>query len=108
MNKLLILCVVVLVLSIVYIIKFRETFSSSQCSDLDIESINPTHPECMSRCIHDFTWTEDNIAAKGNFSKNSGDLNDDATMASLKTSNCFKCMRNFYHGIKLIKDNTCN
>jgi len=43
----------------------------------------------------------------GNFSKNSGDLNDDATMVSLKTSGCFKCLRNFYHGIELIKNNTC-
>lgn len=106
MNKLLILCVVVLLLSIVYIIKFRETFSSPKCSDLDIYSINPNHPDCISKCIHDYTWTEDNI--EGNFSKKSGDLNDKATSASLKTSNCFKCMRNFYHSIKLIKDNTCS
>ena len=107
MNKLLILSIVVLVLSIIYILKFRETFASQQCNNLDIDLIDPKHPDCISKCVHDYTWTKDNNRELGNFSKNSGDLNDDATMVSLKTSGCFKCLRNFYHGIELIKNNTC-
>ena len=109
MNKLLILSIVVLVLSIIYILKFRETFASQQCNNLDIDLIDPKHPDCISKCVHDYTWTEANISASDNISKKDkeGTLNDDAIMASLKTSGCFKCLRNFYHGIELIKENTC-
>ena len=29
-----------------------------------------------------------------------GNIKDDVTPAHLRTSNCYKCMRNFYHGLK--------
>ena len=105
MNKLIIAIVFILLLSIVYILKFRETFTSSKCHNVQIDSVDPRHPNCYEKCIHKFTWTDEN---KKNFSNVSGELNDDASDVLLKTSNCYKCVRNFYHGLKLIKENKCN
>ena len=105
MNKLIIAIVFISIISIVYILKFRETFISSKCSDVQIDSIDPTHPKCIEQCIDRYTWTDVN---RPNTSRIIGELNDDGNYASLKTSNCFKCVRNFYHGLKLIKENKCN
>lgn len=102
--NLLIIGIVIFVISILYIFKFKEYFTSQQCGNLNVSSIDPNHPNCISSCIHDYTWTDNN---KTNFTKIIGNLKEDTNPEKLKASNCFKCVRNFYHGIKLINDNRC-
>jgi hypothetical protein len=103
MNKLIILIIVIFIISLIYILKFKETFQ--QCPVSPITEIDPRHPNCVSKCIHDYTWTIEN---RSNIAKILGNIKDDVTPAHLRTSNCYKCMRNFYHGIKKIRDNTCS
>ena len=31
----------------------------SSCS-VQIDSVDPTHPNCYEKCIHRFTWTDEN------------------------------------------------
>lgn len=101
MNSLLPI-IIILVISLIYILKFKETFQ--QCPVAPISDINPRHPNCLSKCIHDHTWT---IQNRSNISKILGNLKDDVTAAHLRTSNCYKCIRNFYNGAKKIGDNRC-
>lgn len=77
----------------------KETFQQQNAD------INPNHPNCVSKCIHDFTWTTEN---RPNVGKTVGNIQENISPAALQTSNCFKCIRNFYHGAKKIRDNTCN
>lgn len=102
MNSLLPI-IIILVISLIYIVKFKETFQ--QCVVTPTSDIDPRHPNCLSKCIHDHTWTTEN---RSNISKMLGNLKDDVTSAHLRTSNCYKCLRNFYQGVKKIRENTCS
>lgn len=102
MNKLILPIIFILIISFIYIFKFKETFQ--QCAVTPSSDIDPRHPNCISKCINDHTWTIEN---RSNVSKILGNLKDNVTPAILRTSNCYKCIRNFYHGAKKIRENTC-
>ena len=78
MNKLIILMIIIFIISLIYILKFKETFQ--QCPVSPITEIDPRHPNCVSKCIHDYTWTIEN---RSNIAIILGNIKDDVTPAHL-------------------------
>ena len=75
--------------------------------EFEVHNVCPLNPSCLGICVNDFTWTEENKAALGQFDRNSyrvGELksNDEKLKAIFKSSRCMECVKNFYTGSELI------
>lgn len=75
--------------------------------EFEVHNVCPLNPMCLGICVNDFTWTEENKAALGQFDKDRykvGELksNDEKLKAIFKSSRCMECVKNFYTGAELM------
>lgn len=88
-----------------------------------INTVCPYSPECLSICLNDFTFTEENLPynnvtpynslinklkIKVNGVNDSVELEDQEDQSHLFiSSRCFECVKNFYKITELIRNNGC-
>ena len=79
--------------------------TSSSNPNLAPITVNPNLPECVGICINQHTNTSENIGSSGS-SRNSviGQLKTGHQPFHIRTSRCDQCIKNFYKGLKLMKD----
>jgi len=80
-------------------------------------NVCPENPDCVGICLNQFTWTEENmkdyyfddLEEQQDFVGRLKTLNKDKekTKNLIVTSQCYKCIKNFYPILNLLHENKC-